>query len=304
MLKARDHAENALLLAPFEVGLEADEVVQRTGGVLGAQLHSRPRAVAGARIPQADRAQRTEPDGISPARGHDLNGHAALVDRQVAVEIMQRRALGRNESGMEDLVLFLIKGTVEVVGLAAAIAGSGEYFLVVQAFGGDDGRYCVKKAQPVVAGEVCNCFGQGTFGQGAAGDQHRGAFVKGGHFLTVYRDIRVLFHHLRDGGGKDIAVHGQRTACRHAGGLGSLQKMAAHLLHFELEQAGCRIRALGFQRIGADQLGKAGAFMGGRKLARFLFVQVHLHTGVCQPQRGSAPRQTGTDHVYLHSHFL
>ncbi len=66
VLQAGDHAEHPLLLAPFQVRLEADEVIQRAGRVLGAQLHSRPGAVAGARVAQADRAQRAEPDRIAP----------------------------------------------------------------------------------------------------------------------------------------------------------------------------------------------------------------------------------------------
>ncbi len=46
-----------------------------------------------ARVAQADGA---EPDGIR-AGGHDLNGHTALVDGQVAVKVVERRALGGNE---------------------------------------------------------------------------------------------------------------------------------------------------------------------------------------------------------------
>ena len=46
--------------------------------------------------------------------------------------------------------------------------------------------------------------------------------------------------------------------CRHAGGLGGGQQ-AAHHLHFDFQKAGRGIRALGLQRVRADQLRKARA---------------------------------------------
>ena len=304
VLQAGDHAEHPFLFAPFQVGLEADEVIERAGRVLGAQLDGGPGAVAGARVAQTDGAQGAEPDRIRAAGGHDLNRHTALVDGQVAVKVVERRALGGNERRVERLVFLFIERAVQVVRLAAAIAGRGKNLVIVKALGGHDGRDSVIKAQPMVAGQRGDGLCQCALGQRAAGDEHGCALVQRRDLLAPDRDVGVVFHHFGHGGGKHIAVHGQRTAGRHAGGLGRLQQVAAHHLHFQLEQAGGRVRALCFQRIGADQLGKAGTFMSGRKLARFLFVQVHLHTGVCQPQRGFAPRQTGTDHVYLHSHFL
>ena len=146
-------------------------------------------------------------------------------------------------------------------------------------------------------------------GQRAGGYEHEGAFVESGHLaLTCTVMIRVAFRTISViGGGEDIPVHCQRTAGRHAGGLlgTAYSRWLPSHLHFQLEQAGRQSPGgSALQRIGADQLGKAGTFMGGRKLARFLFVQVYLHTGVRQPQRGFAPRQTGTDHVYLHSHSV
>ena len=54
-LQARDHAEDALLLAPGQLGLEADHVEQRAERIVLAQLDHRMRPPAGARIDQPDR---------------------------------------------------------------------------------------------------------------------------------------------------------------------------------------------------------------------------------------------------------
>ena len=257
--------------------------------------------MAGARVPQADGSQRPKADRIRAAGGHDFNRHTALVDGQVSVKVVERRTLGGDERRVEVLILLLIKGAVEVVGLAAAIAGCSKDLVIVQALGGHNGRNGVVETQPMVAGQRRHGLGQRPLGQRAAGDEHRSALVQSRDFLAMDRDVRVLFHHFRHGGGKHIAVDGQRTACRHAGGLGGVQQVAAHHLHLDFEQAGCGIRALGFQGVRADEFRKPLAFMRGGKFCGFLLVQVNLHAAVRQPQRRLAPRQAGTDNVKLHT---
>ena len=98
-----------------------------------------------------------------------------------------------------------------------------------------------------------------------------------------------------------ITVNGQRAARRHAGDLGRVQQMAAHHLHFDFQQAGRGIRALGLQRVRADQLRKARAFMGRGIFCRLLLVQLDLHAAIRQPECRLAPGQTGTNDFQLHT---
>lgn len=74
-----DHAEHPLLLTPFEVCLEAHDVIQGALLIFCAQLHICPRTVAGVGVYQTHRAQRAEPHGVGAPGSHDLNGHTALV---------------------------------------------------------------------------------------------------------------------------------------------------------------------------------------------------------------------------------
>ena len=75
------HAEHPLLLAPFQVGLETHDVIQGPLLIFGPELDVGPGAVAGAGVDEAHRAQGAEPHGVGTPGRHDLDGHAALVDR-------------------------------------------------------------------------------------------------------------------------------------------------------------------------------------------------------------------------------
>ena len=104
-------------------------------------------------------------------------------------------------------------------------------------------------------------------------------------------DIGLALHHLGDRGAEGVPVHGQRAARCHAGGLGGLEQMAAQQLHLGLEQTGRGVQPVGLQAVGADQLGKALAFVGGAEFDRLLLVQVHLYALLGQPEGGLAARK-------------
>ncbi len=256
--------------------------------------------MAGARVPQAHRAQRAVADGIRPAARHDLDGHAALVDGHGRVEVVKRGALGVDEGIIKGLVLLLIEGAVEVVGLAPAIAGRGKDALHVQAFRRDDGGHGIVKAQPVAAGQGRDGLPQFAVGQRAGGDEDGPVLGQGGDFLPVHRDAGMVFHHLGDGLRELVPVHRQGAARRHPGGLGSVQQMGAHGPHLQFEQAGSRVGTLRLEGVGADQLGKAGAFMGRGKTGGLLLVQIHGHAAVRQPESGLAAGQAGAQNIDLH----
>ena len=71
--------------------------------VLGAQLDDRPRPVTGARVAQADRPHRPEPQRLRAALGHHLDRHAALevarllevVRQDLAARVAPRRRTPR-----------------------------------------------------------------------------------------------------------------------------------------------------------------------------------------------------------------
>ena len=321
VFKAGDHAENPLLLAPLEVRLEADDVVERPLLVLGAELDVCPRAVAGVGVHQPHRAQRAEAHGVGSAGCHDLDGHTALVDGDgigffavgvrvglgsllgPGVELVEGGTLGSGQRGVEGLVLCLIEGAVQVIGFAPVVAGGGKHLVVVEAFGGDDGGDGIVEMQPLVAGQAADLVGQRTVGQRAGGHKDGGAFVDLLHPLPLDGDVRALLHPAGDGGAEGITVHGQRTAGGHAGLLGGGQELAAHPAHLLFEQTGRGIQPFGFQAVGADQLRKALALMGRGKMGGLLLVERDLHALARQPQRRLAARKASTQYgnfIILH----
>ncbi len=121
--EARDHAEDARLLAVLQLGLKTDHVEQRAELVVLAQLHDGIGLLARlARIGQAERLHRAVTQRLAAALGHDF-------DRQAAVEIgrrletAERDLLAGDERVDEGVVLLARQRAIDVVGAGAAGTG-------------------------------------------------------------------------------------------------------------------------------------------------------------------------------------
>ena len=331
IFQARDHAEHPLLLAPLEVGLEAHDIIEGAFLILGAELDIGPGAVAGVGVHQTHRAQGAEAHGISTSGSHDLDGHTALVDCdgirffavgigvglgplfRTGIEGMERGTLCRSQLGVESLILCLIEGAVQVIGLAPVVPGSGEHLVVIQALGRDDRSHGIIEMEPLIAGQAADLVGQRTIGQGAGGHQNGCTLIDVLHLLPHHGDVGALLHPPGHGGAECIPVHGQCAARGHTGLLGGFQQLAAHPAHLLFQQAGSRIQTLGLQAVGADQLRKARALVSRGKVGGLLLVERYLNALARQPQCRLAACQTGTQYsnfivahvvsLYLISHF-
>ena len=115
--EARDHAEDARLLAVFELGLEADDVEQGAERIVLPELHDGV-GLDGRRmgVGQADRLHRPVAQGLAAALGHHL-------DRQAAVEI--GRALEFAEFGLLRREQRVDEGVVNVAAHRAVDIGRG-----------------------------------------------------------------------------------------------------------------------------------------------------------------------------------
>ena len=297
--KARYHGKDPLLLAELEVGLKAHDVVQRARLVLPPQLDVGPGAVAGGGVHKALRAQRPEAHGVRAAACHHLDGHAALVDGEVAVELVELGPLGGHQSGVEGLVLFFIEGAVEVVRLAPAVAAGGEDAAHVQALGGDDGGRRVVEGELVAPGDFGDGRGQRPVGEGAGGHQGGQALVQLGDLFAHHGDVGLTLDQLRHPGAEGVPVHGQGPARRHPDLPGHRQDVAAQQVHLGLEQAGGGVRPVGLQAVGADKLGKILAFVGGAFAGGLLLEELHLNALFRQPQGGLAPGEARAQHSDL-----
>ena len=211
VFKAGDHGKHALLLAPLEPRLEADEVIHRPRFVFRAQLHSGVGFAPGSGIDEPDGLHRAEGHHHFPARGHDLDGHAAFKDLR-AVEPVHLGLFGGQQRVIKRLVFLTVHRAVEVI-VAAAVASLAEDFRHIQRFAGDDRRGRVVEIQRFQPRQGGNFFRQTVAGQRAGGDDGVGLrqFTKLA-FLDL--DKRMAAHGLRHIIRKFFAVHRQRAALK------------------------------------------------------------------------------------------
>ena len=122
-LQPRNGAQHARLLAVFQLGLEADHIIERAERIILAQLHHRKGLHARLMgIGQPDRFHRTPAQRFPAALGHHFDRQAAVEIGRV-LEVLELGLLGGEQRVDEILVLIAIQGAVDVIGAAAA--GSG-----------------------------------------------------------------------------------------------------------------------------------------------------------------------------------
>ena len=97
VLEAGNHRQHARLLAPLQLRLEADQAEVVAGEVVLPQLHDGVRRAAGARIDQADRLHRAEPQRVAAAMRHHLDRQAPL-EELLLVEVVDRRRFGGHDA--------------------------------------------------------------------------------------------------------------------------------------------------------------------------------------------------------------
>ena len=96
VLQPWNGAEDALLRAVLQLGLEADDVVERAELVVLAQLHDRigfhGRIV---RVGQPDRLHRPVPQRLGAALGHHFDRQAAVEIGRVGLPVLEIDLLAR-----------------------------------------------------------------------------------------------------------------------------------------------------------------------------------------------------------------
>ena len=88
-----NHGKYPLLLAEFQMGLEAHQIVHALGGVVLPQLHHGVRLMTGGGISQPNGLHGAVAQGIHPPPCHDLHGHTTFKDVFV-LKAMHRGFLG------------------------------------------------------------------------------------------------------------------------------------------------------------------------------------------------------------------
>ena len=301
VLEAGDHAQNAGLLAEFEVVLEADEVVGVGTEVLGAELDGGIRPSSGFWVREAGGLHGAETESVAAAAGGLFDGEAAFEvveffggarccgahlkrwcclrwgTRVCCTQTCNTRMCGGGEvlprfggygfgggEGVEEgVVLVLGEGAVDVVGGAFVPAGGEVNLVHVDGGGVDDGGDGVVEGEVVGTGDVLEGVGEGLRGERAGGEDGQvGVAVEGEDFFAVDGDVGVTLEALFDAGGEGNAVDCEGVSGGDGAGIGLGEQEAAGGAHLLLEQPGGGVFGLGFKGVGGDEFGEVAGLVG------------------------------------------
>jgi hypothetical protein len=329
LLEARHQAEDAGLLAPLQLRLTPDEAEMVRGEVVLAQLQHRVRPAAGARVHQAHRLHRTEAQRVLPAFRHHLDRQAPL-EELLLLEVVDRRALGMDERLVEDAVLGLVEGAVQVVarigrrvvfrlgdltifrlrklpifrwsGVQAPSPTRGpKHPRSVDRLREDDGADGIVEVQVGLADERRHLLGERRGRERPGGDDDwrgRGDIRgDGAHFLADQRDQRVLAHRARDPFRKTLAIDRERSARRHPHLVGHPHHQRAEPTHFFFQEPDGVVEFVAAERVAADEFREVGraVHLGGAH--RPHLVDGHRNASRGRLPRGLAARQAAADYM-------
>ena len=269
--KGGNHGEHPLLLPEFQVGLEAHQIEHRLFRVVLPQLHHGVGLLPGGRVGKAHGLQRAEAQGVEAPAGHDLHGHTALKDIFV-LEAVHLRLLSGHQLPDKGLILSPVHGAVDVVRGAPVVPGLPPGLGHIDGLGGHQGRCRVEKVEIIRLPEVFpDGLGQGIGGQGSGSHDHR-PFRDGSHFLLDNGDIGVAADFFRHQPGKALTIHRQTPSGLHPGLLRAGKNQAAAAAQLLLQKANGVFQPIPPEGVGAHQLRKVRAVVGGGHLLGLHFV--------------------------------
>ena len=297
-----DHGEHTLLLRPFQMGLEAYDVINAALGVVLAQLHHSKGLLARFGVPESHRLEGTIAQGIPATAGHYLHRHTALKHARV-LKAVDLRLLGGGELLPESVVLLLGHGTVDIVRGTPVISGGKPGAFHVYALKGDQGGGSVKEVEVAVLGvAAANGLGQRLSRQGAGGHDDMPLLGDVQYFPLHHGDVGVGLDLLGNGGGEGVTVYRQGASRLHPVLIGAGHDEGVAAAQLLLQQSHRVLQLIGAQGVGAHQLSKIGAVVGRSHFVGFHLMQAHRDAPVGQlPGRLASCEASSNDNNRFHS---
>src|SRR5258707_8280372 len=176
VLEAWNGTEYAVLRAVLQLGLEADDVVERAELVVLAQLHDGIGFYG--RVPRIGppyRLPRSVPPRLAAAFSHHFDRQAAVEIGRIGLPVLEVDLLAGQQRIDKRIVLLLGHRAVDVIGAGAAgpdlvVARLKPRYRHVDGILVHDRRDCIEERQRVLVGEPANRIRQRRRGEGAGGD--------------------------------------------------------------------------------------------------------------------------------------
>ena len=123
VLEPRDHTEHFRLRAIFQLGLEADHIVERAEGIILPQLNNGMGFDGWVmRIREAHRLHRSITQGFTPALGHHFNRQAP-VEIGGAFPFFEPGFVTADQGIEKSLILVFVERTIDVISTRATRSG-------------------------------------------------------------------------------------------------------------------------------------------------------------------------------------
>ena len=185
---------------------------------------------------------------------------------------MNLRLLSGHQLPDKGLVLLLVHGAVDVVRGAPVVPGLPPGLGHIDGLGSHQRCRRVEKVEIIRLPEVFpDGLGQSVGGQGAGGHNHS-PLRDGGHFLLDDGDARVAADFLRHQPGKALTIHRKAAPGLHPGLLRAGKNQAAAAAQLLLQKTNGVFQPIPPEGVGAHQLRKVRAVVGGGHLLGLHFV--------------------------------
>ena len=300
LLRARQRAEDPLLLAHAQLGLESHQAVERALFVLLPQLHHGVGAPARARIDEADRLHRAVRERVAPAPRHLLHGKTALeVER--GFERVQRNGVGREQRLHERLVARAVERQIQIVAGSVVVARGAKRHLHVDRVRVHDRRERIVEIQVLLAEHALEILREATRGERARGEHDRALVGNAIDARLAHGHARVRRERLGDPARERIAIHREGLARGHRRFVGRRDHERVEAPHLLLEQPHRARLAVRAQRVAAHELREEVGAVRGRALCRLHVDERDVEAAArCLPG-GLAAREPRPDDDYLQS---
>ena len=272
--KSGNHAENPFLLAPFQMSLEADNIVHRIFFIILTQLDNSIRFLPCPRIRKSYRFHRPETHRILTALRHHFHRHTPFKDISFFKPV-DFRCLRRPERLIKCIVFLFVHGAVQVCRLSLIVAGHPVHDVHIKGFFHHDGRCGIIEVKSFTAAELFYAVRKSAVRQRPGRNNHDPFFRYFPDFFIHKCDPRMAFYLFRHCRRISVTIHRQSTACRDTVGIGTFHDHRPEPAHLFFQKSYRIGKSRRTERIAANQFRTISRMMGRRSDCRTHFRQLH-----------------------------
>ncbi len=220
----------------------------------------------------------------------------------MSFKVFELYTLRSDKLAVERLILLLVHGTVDVVGISAVVARCKEHLLHVKAVISHDRSCRVVEAQSLAA-ELLYYLSHCARCERSCRDNGR-ALGELCYLSADDLDMRVGLYPCRNAVREFLAVNCKSSSRLDCVLLCAWNCQRAEHLHFRFQQSRSRFKPCRLERIRAYKLGKTAVFMRRSVLLRLHFIKLYIYAVTRERPCCLAAGKSRTYYIYGICHFF